>query len=294
MQRNGKTAKADAATFQADATASQADAATPQADAATFQAFATASQADATTSQADAAMPQADATTSQAFATASQADATTSQAPARSQFTLGYRAKDSMEQRLLAAKVAIEGVLADPALQSALTSYSYNLARMQQGKTLLDQAQALVQQQRARMGDQRRATETRDTTQAQANALYMRQVAIARVALRDDPGVAQALDLAAARKTTFAGWLMQAQQFYANTLNDAAILIRLAAYGLATEQLEQGQAQVAAVAADVVAQQQRKDVKQEATRARDAALRALDDWMRDFNAIARVALAELR
>jgi hypothetical protein len=293
MQRNGKVAQADAATPEAVAMTPEANGMMPEAFATTSQVDATAPQAFATTSQADAIAPQAFATAPQAFATTSQVDATTSQAPVRSQFTLGYRANGSIEQRLLAAKVAIEGVLADPALQSALTPYGYDLAGMQQGKALLDQAQALAQQQRARMGNQRRATDTRDTTQAQAHAFYMRQVAIARVALRRDRGAAEALDLAAARKRTLAGWLMQAQQFYANALNDAAILTKLAAHGLTTEQLEHGQAQVEAVAASAVTHQQRKDVKQEATRARDAALQALNDWMRDFTAIARVALADL-
>jgi hypothetical protein len=69
-------------------------------------------QGNGKASQADATASQADATASQADATASQADATTSQAPARSQFTLGYLVNDNIERRLLAAQVAIEGVLA--------------------------------------------------------------------------------------------------------------------------------------------------------------------------------------
>jgi len=92
------------------------------------------------------------------------------------------------------------------------------------------------------------------------------------VALRRDRGAAEALDLVVARKTTIAGWLMQAQQFYANALNDAAILTRLAAHGLTVEQLEQGQSQVESVAANTVTHRQRKDRKQEATRARDVVI----------------------
>lgn len=279
MQRNGKTPQAAAVTSQAAATTPQAAAATPQ--------------SAATTPQAAAVRPQAAATTPQAAAALSQGAATPQQPSARSRRGLSaYRSYASIEQRLMAAQVAIEAVLTDAALQSALAPYGYDLARIRQGKALRDQALALAQQQRARAGDQRSATDARDAAQAQAHTIYMRQIALARVALRDDRGAAQALDLAAARKRSPAGWLMQAQQFYANALNDAAILEKLAGYGLTREQLALGQSQMDTVAASVVARQQRKGVKQETTQARDAALRALNRWMQDFMAVARVALAE--
>jgi hypothetical protein len=278
MRHNGKIAQADAITMQADAVLAQADATTMQADAAP-------AQTDASTMQANAASAQADASTMQADAASAQPSARSRRHPT------AYRNNASIEQRLLAAQVAIEGVLTDARLQSAFAPYGYDLTRMLEGKALRDQAQALAQQQRARAGDQRRATNTRDAAQAQAHTFYMQQVVLARVALRDDRGAAQTLDLGT-RKRTLAGWLMQAQQFYANALNDAAIQEKLATYGVTREQLELGQSKVIAVATGVVAHQQRKGVKQETMRARNAALAALDRWMRDFNAIARVALAE--
>jgi hypothetical protein len=66
----------------------------------------------------------------------------------------------------------------------------------------------------------------------------------------------------------------------------------LTAYGVTAEHLGEAQTQLAAVAAANVAQQRRKGVAQESTRARDAAFVALNRWMRDFLAIARMALAE--
>jgi hypothetical protein len=42
-----------------------------------------------------------------------------------------------------------------------------------------------------------------------------------------------------------------------------------------------------------VAQQTTKDAAQEATRARDMALDALNRWMRNFLAVSRVALVDL-
>jgi hypothetical protein len=102
---------------------------------------------------------------------------------------------------------------------------------------------------RAALGDRYAATDARASTHAQAQAVYRRHVAVARVALRGERGAAQKLDLANSRKRTQAGWLIQAQQFYTNTLGDSAIAQKLAAYGIAREQLVDAQRMVAAVAA---------------------------------------------
>src|SRR5206468_5027889 len=121
-----------------------------------------------------------------------------------------YRADSSIEQRLMAAKVAIETVLADTELQDALAPYGYDATQLLQGRALREQALALAQQQRARVGDQFAAIDSRAQSQAQAHAVYMRHVALARIALRDDRGASQKLDLSA-RKRTQAGWVLQAE-----------------------------------------------------------------------------------
>jgi hypothetical protein len=252
----------------------------------TMQAPATAMDEPATTMQALATTMEGSGMTMQAPASAMQAPAR----PSRRRLT-GYRADASIAQRLVSAQIAIDAVLADAALQEAMAAYGYDATRMLQGQALREQALGLVQQQRARLGAQFAATDARARSQAQAHAIYMRHVGVARVALRGDRGAAEALDLAA-RKRSKSGWLLQAQQFYANLLGDPAIVAKLAGFGLAQEQIAAGQQLVTFVAAGDVAQQSRKSIAQETMKARDAALDALNDWMRDFLAIAQIALAE--
>jgi len=194
--------------------------------------------------------------------------------------------------RLLAAQVAIDTVMADPSLLAIMAEYGYDAARMQEGRALREQALALEAQQRAALGERFAATDARATAHARAHAAYMRHLAVARVALRGDRGAAQKLDLATSRKRAQAGWLIQAQQFYTNALADGAIAQRLAAYGLTREQLAEALRTVVAVAAALVAQQATADTARARTKERDAALAALDRWMRDFRDIARVALAD--
>jgi len=265
MQRNGSSTKGSGTTMQAPEAAMEAPAMTMQ--------------APSTTMEGSGITPQAPASAMQATAR-----------PSRRRLT-GYRADASIAQRLVSAQIAIEAVLADAALQEAMAAYGYDATRMLEGRALREQALGLVQQQRARLGAQLAATDARAAAQAQAHAIYMRHVGVARVALRGDRGATQALDLAG-RKRSKSSWLMQAQQFYANLLDDAAIVAKLAGFGLAPAQIAAGQQLVAAVAAGDVAQQSRKSIAQETMKMRDATLEALNDWMRDFLAIARIALAE--
>ena len=238
--------------------------------------------------------PQPSATSMQPSATTSQPYATTSQPSAgKSHQNLGgFAANASIDARLVAAQVAIDSVLGDAQLQSRMAAHGYPATRMLQGRALRDQALALHQQQRVSYSAQLAATDTRMAAQSQAQATYSHHVAVARVALRDNRSAARALDLAAPRKRTRAGWLIQAQHFYTNLLADPALLASMAAYGAAREQLTSAQQDVTTVEAGLVAQQTTKGAAQEATRARDTALESLTRWMRDFLAIARVALAD--
>lgn len=204
----------------------------------------------------------------------------------------GYQSDASIARRLLDARKLLDRVLADPELQGKLSLRGYGVERILEGKQLRDQVEALTQRQRARSGEQRAASVARDAAQTRAHATYMRQVTLARVALRDDPGAAEMIGVNGRRKREAAGWIMQAQQFYANTIGEPAILAKLAIYGLTREQLAQGRDMVGIVGASMVSHEQRLETKQATTRARDAALRALDRWMRDFTTVARVALDE--
>ncbi len=197
----------------------------------------------------------------------------------------------SITERLASAQVAIEMVLGDPQLQAIVAAYGYDAARMREGQALRERALALYQQQRAGFGQRLSATDARTSAQSEAHSAYMRHVAVARVALRGERGAAQALDVAAPRQRRQAGWLLQAQQFYANALG-TPIAQKLAAFGVTRDQLAEAQRLVEAVAATTATQQAAKDAAQALTKERDAALDALDRWMRDFRAIAHVALAD--
>jgi hypothetical protein len=272
MQRNGKMHHSTTAVMELPKINLETPASTLEAPAATLEAPAATLETPAATLETPAAESQAPA-------------------PLGKRQRSAYRTDSRIEQRLMVAKVTIETVLNDPKLQDVLTPYGYAPTEMRQGQALRAQALAFVQQQHVQAGKQFAAQDAHADTQAQARALYKRHVALARIALRNDRDAMKSLDLSA-RKETLAGWVLQAQQFYTNALADDAITAKLARSGVTPEQMRTAQTLVEAVADGIVTQQQYKNTARVSKNARDAALRALDRWMLDFIAVARIVLAD--
>ncbi len=198
----------------------------------------------------------------------------------------------SIEDRLLAAQIAIHNALDDESLQSYLTPYSYDREKLEAGRALYEATLEAQKIQQAEYGDQYDATDRLNRLWEEANAAYMHYVKVARVAFRDQRGVMSRLDLHGRRKRATAGWIVQTRQFYEGLLADDDLLARMAEFSITQAKLEAGRAQVDAVEEANRVQAKERGEAQDATLARDVALDALDAWMSDFIAIARLALEE--
>ncbi len=198
----------------------------------------------------------------------------------------------SIEERLLAAQVAIHNALDDVELQGYLAEYSYGQAKLEAGQALYQATLDAQQVQQAEYGDQYDATDELNRLWEEANTAYMHYVKVARIALRDQRGVMSRLDLNGRRKRATAGWIIQARKFYEGMLADDDLLAQMAEFSITQAKLEAGKAQVDAVEQANRVQGKERGEAQDATLARDVALDALDAWMSDFIAISRLALEE--
>ena len=198
----------------------------------------------------------------------------------------------SINERLTAAQVALDNVQADPVLQDALAAFGYDAERVREGQDLLAEARAAHGIVTVEYGDQFDATDAMKAAYETANTTYMRHLKVARVALQNGRGAAQKLQLNGRRKSTLPDWVKQARSFYENALANGEVQAALGRFGITSEQLESGQAQIEAVAAANAVQEREKGEAQNATEKRDAAVDALDAWMSDFRTIARIALED--
>ncbi len=196
----------------------------------------------------------------------------------------------SIEGKLAASQQALANAANNPEIAALLAGFGYDAARIAAGQALYDTAQAAQVAQKQEYGEQYAASQAFETAWKTANETYMQLVKVARVAFSTDPNAATALGIAGRRKPTYPGWLEQAQQFYLTALENAAFQTELARFGVTLEKLQAGKALVDAVVAAKQAQGSETAEAQAATQTRDNALEALDAWMSDFIAIAKIAL----
>ena len=200
------------------------------------------------------------------------------------------RSAYSIEKRLLMMQLALDVLESDLYIQRVLVTHSYDAQERQQGRQLYEQAVAAHQRQWTAYGAQYIATDTFHSCWSEARKAYTRLVQIARIALQDEPRLLVALGLSGARSKQFAGWFLQAVQYYDSALAQPTVQACLSHYGIDLHQLREGRVQLVAVEAAHQEQQQARGAAQEATQQRDAALEAMDRWYSRLLSVARVAL----
>jgi hypothetical protein len=197
----------------------------------------------------------------------------------------------SIDSKLAAAQLALANAAQNTEIGALLTGFGYDAARVAVGQALYETALAAQVAQKQEYGEQYAATHEFDAAWKTANQTYTQLVKIARVAFKGNPNAATALGISGKRKPSYSGWLDQAQQFYLSALENPDFQAALAQFGVTLEKLQAGKFLVEAVTAAKQSKEIETGEAQQATKIRDAALDGLDDWMSDFVAIARIALA---
>jgi hypothetical protein len=202
------------------------------------------------------------------------------------------QASKSIDSRITTARVAINGMLADSALQARLAAHGHDAARLQQGQALLLRAEQLQRQQQAQSSAAVGSYEAYAVALKQLYRDYIKQLAVARLAFKEDRAARQKLALDGRRKEAGRVWLGQARQFYANALNDEALLQRLGQYSVTRAGLEASKQQLEAVERQTMLRQQKRASAQHSVKLRDEALQELEAWMRKFRRVAQLALED--
>ena len=202
------------------------------------------------------------------------------------------RIRRNINSFLQQVRLGVENAQQIPAISEALAIYGFDASRIEAGATLLTTAETLQAAQVKEYGEQYQATAALNEAQAAADKIYGVHRRLAKLALRDDPEAQKALLLHERKKEALDPWLGQAGVFYKNALFDADVLAALAQYNITPEKLTEGQTAVVSVAALNAVQEKEKSEAQKATKERDAALDALDEWYVEFRELARIGLED--
>lgn len=195
-----------------------------------------------------------------------------------------------INQFLFTSRIMIENSLRNGEIKQALAAYGYTEEKLNYGKSLYENAEALHLNRKKEYGEQIAATAELDNIWGEAEKQYMKTLKIARIALKENVKAYQSTMLLGDRKQSLSGWLEQAQAFYGNLLSDKDFLIALADYGYTQERLQQESALIDQVFAKQLAQKKEAGEAQEATEMRDRALDELAKWISNLRSVAKLAL----
>jgi len=200
--------------------------------------------------------------------------------------------KLSIDQILYESGLRINNSINDNKVLDAVSPMGYPVEKLNEGAALLNEASTLSEVQNKEYGELNEAQSKFEIERVQANSVYIDQLKIARIALKNDAKAQVTLELNGRRATTFSGWLKQTLGFYRAILANNDWITALAAYGQTQEKLTAQLTAIEAVATASEAVKKEKGDAQNATEERDMKLEELVDWVNDYEVIAQIALAD--
>lgn len=198
----------------------------------------------------------------------------------------------SIDETLNSAELAINNTINNAELLEIMALYGYDLTEMNNGKTLLEKAKDLYNEQKREYSEQYQASEELDSALETVKKLYMRHVKLARIAFEENPSIWTELGLNGSRKKSFSGFVAQANLFYENAKTNETVKTELAKLSITEEKLNEAQLLLQNITQLSAKQKKEKSEAQQATELRDKAIDEMNDWTSKFLKVARIAFED--
>ena len=187
---------------------------------------------------------------------------------------------------------ALTALARDGKMLARMAVRGFKQARLDEGRALVDAVRLDRRAQDRELGEQFDATDDAGDAWEAARKPYRREVTFAREALAGDRGALEDLGLLGRRERSRVGAMDQAHNFYSSALDRPDLAKRLDNVGLDRAVLEAGLARVEAVAETRGDQQDERTDADAASKAKQKARKALDDWMVPFLETARTEFSD--
>lgn len=182
----------------------------------------------------------------------------------------------------------VDNATAHPEIQKKMNALGFSARRILEGSTLLDAARAGQIDKHEKYSERQQLSERVKTDFQQARQLFEEHVRIIRFAFRHEPALLQSFNVQRVSRR-IESWLLQASECYRMAARHQEVL---EASGLSAAEVGQAAAGIEAIMTMRNQRMRCKGDAEEATRLRNASMKALKLWMRDFRVIARIALRE--
>lgn len=189
-------------------------------------------------------------------------------------------------------RVAFENAQAQSAISATLAEFGYDATTIASGQALLTAATDAYNLNKTEDDETTAAYAAFTNKKDEVAATYSLHRKKAKVLFRKDALTADKLMITGSLSQTYIKWLENVKKFYAVATVDTAIQTKLATLKVSAEDLTAANTAVTELESARATYLREKGESQDATKAKDAAMSQLEDWMVEFYAVARIALED--
>ncbi len=188
--------------------------------------------------------------------------------------------------------IAFTNTEANPVICSALSVSGYDAEQLVVGKNLLYETENLY---RVSLTEREKQAEAYELFRNRRNALdkmFNLHRRLARVAFRRQKLTMDKLAVSGCYQVNYSPWIATAAKFYSELAADPELLRKISRFGVTEEDIRKGHQMVEEVTAAYAFYVNLKGESQKTTQEKRAAFERINDWMRDFYAVARITFQD--
>lgn len=189
-------------------------------------------------------------------------------------------------------RISLHNAGSQPQLAEILAEFGYGPEVLAEGKARLAEARAAFDGSRTEKNEASAAYHDFNTKRDELSAIYTLDKRKARGTFGKEPVVAQRLAILGNTPRAYIRWLEAVRTFYSECVADPEIQRRLTRMRVTPEHLNRATSMIEEVEAARARYVQELGESQNATKLKDAAFARVDDWMKEFYFIAKIALEE--
>ena len=197
-----------------------------------------------------------------------------------------------ISERLVKYEFMLTAIISDNDLIHPLAEFGFTLSVVEKGQQIYNKASTLYQNQKREYADKHSATEDYRKTRKEAYENYLVLVKLSRIALKKTPILLARLDLLGKRGISYDKLVGQMENFYKGAMKDLNIQEELKRFNITIQRLKESKDLFEEMKDKQQFQKNAITKARQATKNRNAAIKILDDWMKDLIAVARIVFAD--
>lgn len=205
---------------------------------------------------------------------------------------MAKRPKVSEVQTIEQYRVALDNAENQPQIATTMAEFGYDTEELQKGKQIWQNASNAYNLNKTEDDETNEAYATFVAKKENVEDAYSLHRKKARVVFRSDNITLEKLGIKGSMPQAYVKWLEVVKKFYATAATDTAIQAKLARLKVSPDDLAATNTLVSELETARSEYMREKGESQDATRTKDEAIAKLDDWMRDFYAVARIGLED--